>query len=224
MSQCVNEEPIKEKSSSVLRRSSRKRSMPAIFSSSSKRAKMKSCTASPLIVYPSAPAPSLLSLPFCAISRLLLCLDVESLEKLSSTCYYFDQLIQGRFLTSIDFPFSASFIKEIIDSNCFDKKPLLKLSCKKSKVRIDVSRDLDNYIGSTSHYKLIVNTSRSIMVDYLVMSQMSLLSLHKLRELDLVPDRKILLKYSKPIKQSVVNSFTYFDYCLLKEISRYGFV
>ena len=223
MIQSINEEQQQDKSSSVLRRSSRKRSMPAIFSSSSKPVK-KTDSVSPPVTSQPFPAPTLLSLPFCAISRLLLCLDVESLEKLSSTCYYFDQLIQGRFLTSIDFPFSASFIKEIIDSNCFDKKPLLKLSCKKSKVRIDVSRDLDNYIGSTSHYKLIVNTSRSIMVDYLVMSQMSLLSLHKLRELDLVPDRKILLKYSKPIKQSVVNSFTYFDYCLLKEISRYGFV
>ena len=61
------------------------------------------------------------------------------------------------------------------------------------------------------------------MTDYLIMSQMSLLSMIRLRELDLVPDRKILLKDSKPNEQFVVNSFTNFDKCLLKEISRYVF-
>ena len=197
--------------------------MPAIFSSSSKPAKMKSCTASPSIVCPSAPAPSLLSLPFCAISRLLLYIDVESLEQLSSTCYYFDQLIQGRFLTSIDFPFSASFIEEISSGNCFDKKPLLKLRCKKTKECINVSRDLDNFIGSTSHYQLIATTFKSTMIDYLVMSQMSLLSLHKLREVDLVPDRNSLMQDSRPIGQLVLNSFINFDKCLLTEISRLEF-
>ena len=132
MIQSINEEQQQDKSSSVLRRSSRKRSMPAIFSSSSKPVKKTYSVSPPVVTSPPFPAPTLLSLPFCAISRLLLCLDIESLEKLSSTCYYFDQLIQGRFLTSIDFPFSASFIKEISSSTYFDKKPLLKLRCKKT--------------------------------------------------------------------------------------------
>jgi len=138
-------------------------------------------------------------------------LDVNSLENLSATCSYFDQLIAGRFLTSIDFPFPMNFIKEILQTNCLDKKPLLKLRCKKSSSLMS-----DGYSEPTSIHKLLVyNDPDPNMIDYLVLTQMSLLSLHKVRELDLVP-------YNMLLGWRVMNSYMCFDNGLLQLISRLG--
>ena len=51
------------------------------------------------------------------------------------------------------------------------------------------------------------------MIDYLVLTQMSLLSLHKVRELDLVP-------YNMLLGWRVMNSYMCFDNGLLQLISR----
>ena len=200
----LRKSPRQEKSLS-LRRSTRKRSIPAAQDCPQSAKKSHKATA------PSTPAPppTLLNLPLCAITRLLLCLDVNSLENLSATCSYFDQLIAGRFLTSIDFPFPMNFIKEILQTNCLDKKPLLKLRCKKSSSLMS-----DGYSEPTSIHKLLVyNDPDPNMIDYLVLTQMSLLSLHKVRELDLVP-------YNMLIGWRVMNSYMCFDNGLLQLISR----
>ena len=96
----------------ALRRSTRKRLMPptTVISSSSPSAK-KFCKL-PVSSLP-VPPPTLLTLPHYVMSRLLLCLDVNSLENLSATCSHFDQFNAGQFLTSINLPFPISFIKEV---------------------------------------------------------------------------------------------------------------
>ena len=112
-----------------LRRSTRKRAIPSSLSSvfatpppSAK--KCKKTQPSPALP---KPAPTLITLPDVVTEKLLMYFDVDTLERLSATCYYFDQLIAGRFLTSIDFPFHVDF------NAVFEKKPLLKMKCKKSK-------------------------------------------------------------------------------------------
>jgi hypothetical protein len=57
------------------------------------------------------------------------------------------------------------------------------------------------------------------MTDYLVLSQISLLSLHKLREVDLVPD-SVRLDGNRVIAQRVMDSYSNFDAGLLRQISR----
>eukprot|EP00092_Neocalanus_flemingeri_P016609 GFUD01017970.1.p1 GENE.GFUD01017970.1~~GFUD01017970.1.p1 ORF type:complete len:455 (-),score=89.61 GFUD01017970.1:131-1495(-) len=213
--------PRQQMTTPVLRRSSRKRSMPPGFSSvftspppSAKKSRKDAKVPSP----PVAP-PTLLTLPHCAISRLLLCLDVDSLERLSATCSYFDQMIAGKFLLSISLPFPVGFIKELMDGDSFDKKPLLKLSCKKTRDHYNTFLDIPDYSEPSSFHKLLTAISPE-MTDYLLSSQMSLLSLHKLRELDLVPDSVRI--DGRLLGQRIMDSYSNFDCSLLQHISRLG--
>ena len=89
------------------------------------------------------------------------------MENLSETCFYFDQLISGRFLASLDFPLSLSFINEVAATSKLEKKPLLKIRCK-----------------STDDDTMLLSPNSS---DYMFQWQLSLLSLDKVRELDFVP-------------------------------------
>jgi len=207
---------IWEDTKQVLRRSARKRSVPGVISpTNSAKKSRKSQVLSP------KPPHTLLTLPYCTISRLLLHLDVDSLENLSSTCCYFDQLIAGRFLPSIDFPLPVNIIKELMNTNHIEKKPLLKLRCKKSKEAIQIFPDDDynNNVLAISIHKLICGLDPGL-TNYLVFSQMSFLSLHKVKEVDLVPDS--VEQDGKFIGQKVVNSYRRFDVQLLKQISRHG--
>ena len=81
----------------------------------------------------SLPPPNLLSLPFVVQKHLLQFFDVKSLESLSSTCSFYDQLIAGSNLLALDFPLTMSMLEEIRDTDEIQKKPLLKINCKKSK-------------------------------------------------------------------------------------------
>ena len=58
--------------------------------------------------------------------------DVDTLEKLRKTGSYFDQLISGRFITTLDLPSPLDFINVVAASSRLEKKPLLKIRCKKS--------------------------------------------------------------------------------------------
>jgi len=118
-------------------------------------------------------ASCLTSLPNLVLSYLLQFLDVESLESLSATCSLFDQLIAGRYLTSIDIPFSPEFVREMKTSKSIHKKPLLKLEFGKSKFIC-----LQTMLRGDKRYPSIV--------EYLIDTQLSLLDLRQLREIDLV--------------------------------------
>ena len=175
----------------LLRRSERKRN--AMLSTPSTTAKMsrKSITSfsSPV------PTPSLISLPQLVIRKLLLYCDVDTLEKLSKTCSYFDQLISGRFITSLDFPLALDFINEVAATSRLEKKPLLKIRCKKS--------DEKQLIPSFSNY--------------MFHSQLAFLSLHKIRELDLVPED---LSKMRAMTYSTRMKYLEFDSRLLRHIKR----
>ena len=207
--------PKKEKHFQVLRRSTRKRTVPASLSSifctpppSAKKSRRK-------ISSPAVPAPTLITLPYVVTNNLLLYLDVDTLENLSKTCSFFDQMIAGRFLTSIDLPFSLDFISEVRNTDRLEKKPILKLRCNKSKQQFKIFPDMpDEYSESSSLNKIILDSSPH-MTEYLVLSQMSLLSLHKLREVDLVPDSLSVIGWR------AMDSYSKFDVGLLRQISRF---
>ena len=117
---------------------------------------------------------TLLTLPRLVHQKLLLYLDVESMESLSKTCSVFDWLINGQYLTSINIPHDPSFhfLKEIRETGSLEVKPLLKLKCDKS--------------WQTSH---IIKDCSKHLLSYTVASQMSMLETSKLREIDLVQDK-----------------------------------
>jgi len=117
----------------------------------------------------------------------------------------------------------VDFVKEVMNASCLDKKPLLKLRCKKPRDEFKVFPDMsDEYSEPTSLHKLLVDNCPH-MTDYLVLSQMSLLSLHKVREVDLVPESfKQEGDNDRLMGQRIMNCYTSFDCGLLRQISRLG--
>jgi hypothetical protein len=130
------------------RRPNRKCLMPSVSSNPPPAKKLRKVTD-----ILSQSDPTLTTLPYVVTTNFLLYMEVETLENLSSTCSFFDQMIAGKFLTSINFPFRVNFISEVRNADCLDKKPLLKLRCK--KVFLDWSDTLQN---QSLLYKIITCT------------------------------------------------------------------
>ena len=103
--------------------------------------------------------------------------NFQSLEALGQTCSHFDLMINGRYLTTVSLPFDEGILTDIKESKIFEKKPVLRIQCK-NVFKYHYSRDdpLSLFVDSDSAVK-----------QYIIESQMSLLSLSKVRELDLVP-------------------------------------
>jgi len=220
--------PRKEIPVLVLRRSTRKRSMPlevgAIFATpppSAKKLKYRKKDTTSFASSPPTLVPTLTTLPYVVTMKLLLYLDVDSLERLSATCSYFDQMIAGQFLTSIEFPFHTDFSAEVAATQTFEKKPLLKIKCKKSKDEFTIFPHMPSEFSEPSSIHKIIVDNCPDMMDYLVHSLLSLLSLNQLREVDLVPDT-IGDGWSRYPHQRVLDSYFNFDMGLLRQISRMG--
>jgi len=148
---------------------------------------------------------------------------VDTLECLSKTCFYFDQLIAGKFLLSIDFPFPADLSADVAHSNKLEKKPLLKLRCKKTKGNMYSSSNLlPNQIEPISMHSIITKNCPNL-TDYVVHCQLSLLSLDKLRELDLVPEGISRREGgSRMLDLKTMQAYEKFDFRLLSQITRMG--
>jgi len=184
----------------VLRRSKRKRNTSSSNPTIVKKSKKSRATISSPVL-----TPSLTTLPYLVTRILLLYLDVHTLENLSKTCSYFDQFISGRFLTSLDFPLPLDFINEVATTSRLEKKPLLKIRCKKDGILFSLSP-----------------TSTAYMIKW----QLSLLSLHKVREIDFVPaelelglDGNGMVQY---ISRSTRSKYEVFDMSLLRHIQSMG--
>ena len=140
---------------------------------------------------------SLTSLPILVLKRLLTFLDVRSLENLSSCCSLFDQLIAGQYLTSISLPFPMDFLNELKSVELLEKKPLLRLECKNR---------FETFGGVVSGYP------ENIM-EYIIKSQLTLLDLSMLREIDLVPE-------VTSVDNRDMNALLNFDAELIVQISK----
>jgi len=210
---------LPSKQTHIIRRSTRKRSNYCTFQSvldtqttPAKKARRTPVT-SPL------PVPTLTTLPYVVIQTLMMYFNVDTLEILSKTCSFFDQIISGKFLTTIEFPFPVDFNNELASSNV-EKKPLLRIKCKKSKDQVSILPDVSS--SACSMHKIMMKTLPDAM-DYIVKSQLSVLSLNLLRELDFVPeglDRRGVVTRILPEK----TKFTYdkFDARMLIQLNRMG--
>ena len=146
------------------------------------------------------PPPTLQGLPFDVLDHLLHFLDVESLTALSRTCTQFDQLINGRYLTSVRLPFSMDdpFMKEIQASEVIEKKPVLRILCRR-----------------------FLDWQKAIAGRHQLDTHLSLLSLKKVREVDLFPG-KIL---EAPINQFMIHQWSFsedFEWIILNRLSSAG--
>ena len=104
----------------------------------------------------------------------ILFFNLQSLEALSKTCSHFDLMINGRYLTSVSFPFGGRFLNDIEKSQIFEKKSVLRLECKNNL--------------SSPHFDMSMFVETSLAAkQYLIQTQLSLLNLSKVREVDLVP-------------------------------------
>jgi len=181
----------------IPRRSNRKRRIiipsTQTFAKKSKKSSSSSVSPSPVSV------PTLITLPFVVTRKLLLYFDVETLENLGNTCSYFDQFISGRFITSLDFPLPPSFITEVATTRRLEKKPILKIRCKKTD-------------------KMLFKPRSS---SYMFHSQLSLLSLDKVREIDFVPASLKMGNKFWPVTWTNY-SYEYFDLSLLRHVKRMG--
>ena len=110
----------------------------------------------------------LLELPLAVLERLLLFLDVAALARLAATCSFLQQLVAGRHIIVLDFPFNRAFVRELAAAATVEKKPVLRLRSLK---------DDDTAVPD----------DEEVFVEYMVQSQLALLSLTKLREVHLVP-------------------------------------
>ena len=165
-------------------------------------------------------SPTLLTLPYLAVQTIFSHMDVTSLEQLSKTCSFFDQLINGKYLTSLCVPFDAHFLKEISTTNVVEKKPLLKLKCPKSaelfKVvydDVDVPSAKTQMMSQMSVHRVLVDITPNINTDYMIHLQLSFLNLEELREIDLIPETATA---TYPL---VHRGHNHFDVAILKHLS-----
>ena len=139
---------------------------------------------------------NLLQLPLAVLERLMLFLEVSSLEKLSSTCGFLHQLISGKNITTLDFPFSSTFLADLTKEHVIEKKPLLRL-------RSIQTKSLDDDLYFSKHH---------------ISVQLALLDLSKLRELHLQP---VILTTSNLYHANVYTQ-SYWD--VFKKISSLGYL
>ena len=173
------------------------------------KSKVTNNKSKPAVTKPSGPPPTLMSLPYSVQLKLLSYLDVSSLESLAATSSQFDLLIHGRYLTTINIPFDESFLQELAATDSIEKKPLLRLQC--TKLRGKVGKD-----GGEDFMSTFVE-SRHGLREYIIHSQMALLQLDKVREIDLVP-RSLSQQHMK--NHMMWDSFQAFDKIILRQMSR----
>jgi len=211
-----------------LRRSCRKRRVSSSCSafctpppSEKKRRRVKRSFASPAVTPKLPPLViSLDKLPRPVLARLLGFLQVDSLENLAATCSTFDQMINCRFLSSLDFPFHSSFLRELEKTDLLEKKHLLKLRCKKTRQAVCPTAQHDWEEDQTMHW-LMLETTTSLS-RYMMRSQLSLLSLSFLRELDLVPESFRDTWGVRRLDQVEVELYLNFDKMLVLELQKQG--
>ena len=154
------------------------------------------------------PPQTLMSIPYELQDYLFRYLDVEALEALSATCSHFDLMIKGRYLTSLSLPLDTVFLQELKATDTLEKKPLLRLECKKPRQDKE-----DDFMSK------FVDSQRSLR-EYIIHSQMALLSLNKVREIDLLAEdfRTEDLKKSS----GMLECYQAFDKIILRQMLKLG--
>ena len=132
---------------------------------------------------PCVPPLTLLTLPYDVKEQLLTYLDIKSMEALAKTCSHFDLMINGRYLTSLNLPLvlNEPFMTEVKETELIEKKPLLKLEFRKPS-------SSQNYQTEGLHPIFTFDKNNNNLPKYVMESQLRLLSMKKLREVNLLPE------------------------------------
>ena len=141
-------------------------------------------------------------LPVEILKYLLRFLNVSSLESLGLTCSIFRNLVLEDNITTLGFPFSPQFVSKLGLSKMVEKKSVLRLRSSKTN-------------------DSIIPDDEDVFVEYLVTSQLALLDLSNLRELNVLPP-KLELQTTSQASQSRLSSFIMLDRILLYHVSLSG--
>jgi len=110
-------------------------------------------------------------IPLEVLEMLVNFLDVVSLAKLACTNQFFQQLVAGRFLLNVHFPFDQAFLDELSAASFIEKKPLLRMTCSKVIAIFPKPKAFQHAIPKGLHP----------LINY----QLSMLDLSRLRDLTL---------------------------------------
>ena len=149
-------------------------------------------------------------IPLEALERLLNFLDVVSLTQLASTNQFFQQLVAGRYLVNIHFPFDQvnwtkillcpknysvfqAFLDDLSAASVIEKKPLLRMTC--SKVRFKFSK-FQNFLCLKLRQKVIPIFSKRKAFQHVVPNGLQPLINCQLSMLDLSRCSLLVLQFT----------------------------
>merc|ERR1719474_486958 len=95
-------------------------------------------------------------LPIEGLEKVVTYLDLVSLTRLASTNHFFKQLISGRLLLNVNFPFDQAFLDELGAVSVIEKKPVLSLTCSKVVAIFPKSRDSHPVCTTFSSLKSLI--------------------------------------------------------------------
>ena len=164
---------------------------------------------------PSPDRQTFLSLPEPVKIRLLSYLDINSLESLARTSKHFHEMINSRFLISVQFPFpmDGPFLTYLKEAEIIKKKPLLRLEF--MKPGLNQNEGIHPLFSQPG-----IMASR-----YIIDSQLSFLSLQSLRELRLSPEEDPATPLWTPVQWSTKITWistVWLDKRILERLSNLG--
>jgi len=145
----------------------------------------------------------LVQMPALVLRRMMHFLDVTSLENLAATCDFLHKLVTTRGVTTLNIPFSNKFIAELNAVKTFHKKQVFRLR-------------------SLKEDDTCVPDDEAVFVEYMISSQLALVDLKKLREVELMPKTLESQGQVERATNSRLAVFVDFDRVLMKRLDQLG--
>ena len=123
---------------------------------------------------PSKQGPTLQSLPDKAQEKLLAFLDIKSIQELSKSCRFYDNLINDRLHVSLSLPFDEELLEQLQATRNVVKKHVLRLT-----------------LNQVTKTKLTELQPSEVQAEYIMKSQLAFLRTERLREIDFAPSSDI---------------------------------
>jgi len=143
----------------------------------------------------------LVQMPTLVLRRMMHFLDVTSLVNLAATCDFFRQFVTLRGVATLNIPFSSKFIAELNAVKTFHKKSVFRLK-------------------SLKEDDTCVPDDEAIFVEYMISSQLALVDLKKLREVDLKPKTLEAQGQVERATNSRLAVFVDFDRVLMRRLNQ----
>ena len=121
--------------------------------------------------------PTLQSLPDKAQEKLLACLDIKSIQELSKSCRFYNELINGRLHVSLSLPFDEELLEQLEATRNVVKKHVLRLTL--------------NQVTKTKLTEIHELQPSEVQAEYIMKSQLAFLRTERLREIDFAPSSDI---------------------------------